>query len=831
MALANAALAEGSDSAGVILVGMAGIGKTACALELADLQWASGSFSGFVWHKAPDAGRDIGGALNDFASAWERQLVELSPPALSLNDASFEPMLDRLSSFLAARSVLIVLDNLESLLDGDGTWRDKRFEKLVAALFSQPGGSRTILTSRIRPALPEASVTGRRVRAREFSVNALTLDEALLLARQMPNLNRLLGQEQYRGLVRQVLEVAQGHPKLLELAEKQADSPEALAAHVRSAYDVLQAGSSRLNTFFASGETVLSERQFIAALADWTQTVVSSLREAERRLFEFLCCLEEVDRCSPVVGAVWTSARKRLRVENSEAELAVLSERLEQVGLLERRTTQPSPGRNDVPTRDVLYYIHPAIAETGAAKVQPHIRSAVDKTLADWWEQRYRDALEGDAAASADVVEAGLRAAPYLLRLRPWDDAADMLEEVRYRDESPAVNERLLPHLRRILVGTKDANRYPRNLRILGSVLLNAGEFEDAERSLKEAARKCRAARNYKEASVALELLLNLLRRTGRSKEGFRILKRTKMCTKRAGLGPWSQLADEISELSLLHDIGEDTRVLTRFRELDKRAQQTTETLGSELDPAEPWGVREWLFDVARQAALSLGQWDLAIELNERAIQSQEERGAPPLEIAQLRFNDCVPRVKLGHFAEARDLIVKSRAAFEAEKADRSIGETFAALAALEHALGRTDLAVDHEATALRYRYKHRDPEACARGHFQLAEYLAEAGYEGRVVGAHRCAGALIRYRTWAGDVTTLATALELQSNASRTAPLPPTLDVMCTLVEKAAEGVSFRDLVMALPVSKAERLEEGFRKVIELFSGGDQGRSAARGV
>jgi hypothetical protein len=53
----------------------------------------------------------------------------------------------------------------------------------------------------------------------------------------------------------------------------------------------------------------------------------------------------------------------------------------------------------------------------------------------------------------------------------------------------------------------------------------------------------------------------------------------------------------------------------------------------------------------------------------------------------------------------------------------------------------------------------------------------------------------------------------------------------MCTLVEKAAEGVSFRDLVMVLPVSKAERLEEGFRKVIELFSGGDQGRSAARGV
>ena len=63
-------------------------------------------------------------------------------------------------------------------------------------------------------------------------MNALSADEALLLVREFPHLRALIdgatpGIESHmaRQLARRVLNVAQGHPKLLELADGQASIP------------------------------------------------------------------------------------------------------------------------------------------------------------------------------------------------------------------------------------------------------------------------------------------------------------------------------------------------------------------------------------------------------------------------------------------------------------------------------------------------------------------------------------------------------------------------------------------------------------------------------
>ena len=48
--------------------------------------------------------------------------------------------------------VLLVLDNLETLLTPDGAWRDPRWALLMTALTSHDGESRVILTSRTVPA-------------------------------------------------------------------------------------------------------------------------------------------------------------------------------------------------------------------------------------------------------------------------------------------------------------------------------------------------------------------------------------------------------------------------------------------------------------------------------------------------------------------------------------------------------------------------------------------------------------------------------------------------------------------------------------------------------
>jgi hypothetical protein len=72
MARASAALAAASGVPGVLLHGMPGGGKTACAVELAYTH--EHAFDRLVWFKAPDEGQDIRGALTDFALTCCRTL-------------------------------------------------------------------------------------------------------------------------------------------------------------------------------------------------------------------------------------------------------------------------------------------------------------------------------------------------------------------------------------------------------------------------------------------------------------------------------------------------------------------------------------------------------------------------------------------------------------------------------------------------------------------------------------------------------------------------------------------------------------------------------------
>ena len=114
---ASRALALDSDYKGVLFHGMAGGGKTACALEVAWQQEDVGRFQRFVWFKAPDAGQEITTALTNLAHALERQLG----PRVAMLDKldrrdELLAFLPRLADVLRKNSVLIVIDNLESLL-------------------------------------------------------------------------------------------------------------------------------------------------------------------------------------------------------------------------------------------------------------------------------------------------------------------------------------------------------------------------------------------------------------------------------------------------------------------------------------------------------------------------------------------------------------------------------------------------------------------------------------------------------------------------------------------------------------------------------------------
>jgi AAA domain len=118
MARASAALAAESGMPGVLLHGMPGGGKTACALELAYTH--EHAFDRLVWFKAPDEGQDIRAALTDFALTLERDLPGFQMVHVLADDARLAAFVPTLTQLVEERRMLIVIDNIESLLTAGG---------------------------------------------------------------------------------------------------------------------------------------------------------------------------------------------------------------------------------------------------------------------------------------------------------------------------------------------------------------------------------------------------------------------------------------------------------------------------------------------------------------------------------------------------------------------------------------------------------------------------------------------------------------------------------------------------------------------------------------
>ena len=244
----------------------------------------------------------------------------------------------------------------------------------------------------------------------------------MLLARELPNLGRLFDDEAGLALLRETLRLAQGHPKLLELADGQAADRAALAARVAAAGDELADRAEVLDAFFAvdvprQGETRQEDEDFVAALRDWTGRVAGGLPPAAGLLLAFLCRLEPEDRQRQIVETVWPHFLTRLG-EGHAAAVAARAEpelglpaalaALERAGLVAVVHPELDPAQvarlaaalaGDAGDLDpaalpgllagfmagaATYTIHPGVAEAARAGAGPGLLDAADVELGDY---------------------------------------------------------------------------------------------------------------------------------------------------------------------------------------------------------------------------------------------------------------------------------------------------------------------------------------------------------------------------------------------------------------------------------------------------------------
>ncbi len=806
---ASNAFAHQSDKRGILFYGMAGAGKSFCARELA-YRHERDRFTGYVWHKAPDEDQefDLQIEFTKLLLDIENQLGMTDGALISYADdpARFKQRaLPRFQALLENYSVLIALDNLESWLTPSGAWRDEKFGALVETLLAHNGLSRVILTARV---LPTALAQNPRL-VRE-PIHSLSLSESVVLARELPHLRGLFETEQGRAQLTRVLNTVQGHPKLLDLAENNAAYLAQLTAET----------TTPDGSFLTHGEAAQDAHAFLKTLDTWTRQISAHLSPTARLLLEFLACMEEQDRESGIVEIIWQNFLKRVgadgRRQTADGALAPALDELVKRGLVEEQITddrQQTADTNDSTfnSQTSTFRIHPAVAATMRASADEGVRAAADIEMGDFWIAMYLQGMETEMQGGGPlIVQGGKRAAPYLMRAQRWQEASRLLERVIHRDNTPATLAQTIPLLRQIVVATQGTENELMDAGVLANALLKAGRYDEAEKQLRDLIAAGVAQGNYRLASANASDLLNLLKQTGQLESALQVAADMSEYSRRAGLGPWTQLLGETQRLQILNAMGHYREVLDTVQRLRPQMEGLPETSDAE-EAATPWNVRETLLDTGNFAAQRLEQWEMSLDLNAEIVKFKIARSADAVEIARMRFNDYGPLLGLRRYRDARALLEYCRAAFEQAHAIYELSAVLSALANLEGNEGNRAAAVRFEQMALRYRYQAAQPEDIAISHNNLANYLQRTGAAQDEWLAHRLACGIIFLQSASGNLGTVINSL---ANSDLSAA-PPAFDSIVEIVERI-EGVRFREMFARLP-QRAPNGDEAIRVVWEM--------------
>ena len=293
--------------------------------------------------------------------------------------------------------------------------------------------------------------------------------------------------------------------------------------------------------------------------------------------------------------------------------------------------------------------------------------------------------------------------------------------------------------------------------------------------------------------------LFILLRVAGRLDEALQVAGQAADYTRRAGLGPWTQLGDQAQRLQVLGLMGEHAQVLA---EVDQLRAAMAE-LPARPDASEailPWNVRETILSIGHTSALATRDWQRCLDLNAEIAASKRERGAGEREVTRTRFNDAGPLIRLGRLAEAGRLLADCQRVFEDLADTPSLALVLSTRADLEDELGHPQAAADLERAAIRLGYARPEPWDIAISHHNLANYLGRLGGDRAGPRAHQLAAALIfRLAGMAHEFASTVRALADELHADDGGQALPSTVAQVAGIAGRTEGVRLGELLAAL--------------------------------
>ncbi|MGW5136771.1 hypothetical protein [Streptomyces sp. NPDC004135] len=801
MTRAGRALSPTSGKAGVVLHGMAGSGKTSCAAELVHLQ--ADGFDRLLWYSAPDLPDEATDTPGDFAHLLEHACPDARWADLVAEpDGAFAQGAPLVS--VADHRLLVVVDGAETLLTSEGHWRSPQWRMLVEALTKSGGPTRLVLTSRRLPADIDTS------RFHIESIHALSSQEALLLAQELPRLRALidgnspqLNAASARALARGVLAAAQGHPKLLELADAQAVDH----ARLLGLLNIADAAWRRSDAQEESGEEPRSPAQYVTVLEAWAAEVLQHLTFAERHLATFLAVLEPEDRIPDIISVSWPTIVQRLDPGIARSDYRALIDALVRQGLvsveIDRIPFAPGVIEFGVPR----YALHPAVASAIREHSDATTRSMMAEEFATvWYATAVHELVTAERRGSPGRgVWACRKAVPYLLRCERWADALSLLERLLHFAASRDSARWALPRLRRITSVVRGTDLESS----ADSVLSYALWYVDPTTAHAWAKRMYDAARKHGDvhtAALAAAHLIAHLRSTGRLTEALQMAD--EWLRHLDGEGRWTMLSIQAERLGILVLLGRSEEVLAEVARLREELREPPEDVehdesGTPDDDVPPWPVWERLLQSGHAAAVALNAWEPALELNARVIASKRRRHASEVDLCHSLFDDHGPLICLDRSDEALAVLRHCRGVFERDRDYVYLARTLGALAAFEADQGNLDLAIELVRDALRSAYATAPPDDIGGMHYNLGLYLFLTGQEGAI--GQLLAAALIGALSASQRFAVAIEAAAAERMASPPSIPPGTLALLCEQVS-FDRGVRLGALLEALEPDAGQR-------------------------